>query len=491
MQLRGHPHALIQARRGIRISGAELVSRRLNVWRVPSAQAVARGLALSRRGLALRIGPDRPLLPARAQVEPLQGLEWWWAAVGADRVASPGPGKPVAVIDTGLDVGHPEFRGRPNTNLLNPQAVSPAEDEEHGTMVSSVVAAPANGIGLLGVYPAAALNEYDAGPLLVSDAIEGIERAIDRGPGVINMSFGFNGYEPMLADEIDIAFGTGSLPVAAAGNDFLEGNREHSPASLHHVLTIAATDESNRASEFSNRSLAVDLSAPGENIPVAVPTWFDPSGYLSADGTSFSSPLVAGAAAWVWTARPNLHVTQLFDLMRWSAVDIGEQGYDEDTGFGLLSIPAALAGEAPRVDPHEPNEDIYEVVAGKLFRDADQPLTSRGHGRATLNARLDITEDPEDVYRVWVPARRRVTVRVVPDDDVDVDLWDGTTSSVFVTGVQRRRHLLASSRKNGRAAEVVTTRNRGKRGVYVFLDVYLPKNGPSSANYRAVVTTTR
>src|SRR5216117_1577641 len=122
-----------------------------------------------------------------------------------------------------------------------------------------------------------------------------------------------------------------SLLVAAAGNDFLEGNAQHSPASLPHVLTIGATDEQNHSSFFSNRSLAVDLAAPGENIPVAVPTWESASGYGQGDGTSFSAPLVAGAAVWVWTRRPELDVTQLFDLMRWSATDIGGPGFDEDT----------------------------------------------------------------------------------------------------------------------------------------------------------------
>jgi thermitase len=97
--------------------------------------------------------------------------------------------------------------------------------------------------------------------------IQGIERSIDDGRGVINPSFGFDGYDRMLADEIDVAFGTGSLVVAAAGNDFLAGNAEHSPAGLPHVLTVAATDEQNQSSFFSNRSLAVDLAAPGENIP--------------------------------------------------------------------------------------------------------------------------------------------------------------------------------------------------------------------------------
>jgi hypothetical protein len=184
-------------------------------------------------------------------------------------------------------------------------------------------------------------------------------------------------------------------------------------------------------------------------------------------------------------------VTQLFDLMRWSATDIDARSFDEDTGWGLLDVPGALSDAAPPVDPREPNEDIYEIVAGKLFKAADTPLTSPGHGRATLAARLDVTEDPEDVYRVWVPARRRVVIRVTPSDDVDVELWNASTPSVLITGAARRRHLLASSGKNGRAVETVAARNRGKRGAYLFLDVYLPEHGASSAEYRATITTTR
>jgi hypothetical protein len=491
MALRDHPYALIEATRGARVQGGTLISRRLGIWKVPSSVASRIGLGLSGRGIARMIEPDRELAPQRASIEPLAGFEWWRGAVGADRVTPPPAGKLVTVIDTGLDVTHPEFAGRPNTTLFNRQTTGAGADEEHGTAVSSVVAAPENGIGVVGMYPQAALGEWDSGPMFVSDVIQGIEHAIDAGPGVINMSFGFDGYDAMLADEIDVAFGTGSLVVAAAGNDFLEGNAQHSPASLHHVLTIAATDKTNRASFFSNRSLAVDLAAPGEGVPVAVPTWAQSSGYASADGTSFSSPLVAGAAAWVWTRRPELDVTQLFDLMRWSATDIDAQGFDEDTGWGLLNVPAALSDAPPPVDPHEPNEDVYEIVAGKLFKKADAPLTSPGHVRAALFARLDVTEDPEDVYRVWVPAHRRVAIRVVPTADVDVELWNASTRSVLVTGAARRRHLIAGSGNEGRVAETVAVRNRAKRGTYVFLDVYLPEQGASSAEYRVAVTTTR
>ena len=491
MALRTHRFALIQAAPGARVPGGTLVSRRLGIWRLPSSEATRIGLQLSARGIARVIEPDRALVPQRVAADPLVGLEWWRAAVGADRVPPPAAGKPVTVIDTGLDVSHPEFAGRANTTLLNAQSTGGGGDEEHGTAVSSVIAAPDNGVGVLGIYPQAALDEWDSGAMFVSDVIQGIEHAIDTGPGVINMSFGFDGYDRLLADEIDLAFGTGSLLVAAAGNDFLEGNAEHSPASLHHVLTIAATNEQNRSSFFSNRSLAVDLSAPGENIPVAVPSWADASGYAAADGTSFSAPLVAGAATWVWTRRPELDVTQLFDLMRWSADDIAAKGFDEDTGYGLLDLPAALADAAPPVDPHEPNEDIYEITAGRLFDKGDAPLTSPGNGRVSFEARLDVTEDPEDVYRVWVPAHRRVLVKVVPTGDADVELWNASTPSVLITGAARRRHLIDGSGHDGRATERVSARNRTGRGAYVFLDVYLPENRATAAGYGAVVTTTR
>ena len=491
MALRNYRFALIQAAPGAVVPGGALVSRRLRIWRLPSARAERIGLGLSAHGIARVIEPDRLLVPERAAVDPLVGLEWWRGAVGADRAIPPGPGKPVTVIDTGLDVTHPEFAGRQNTTLLDAQSTSGGGEEEHGTAVSSVVAAPDNGVGVDGIYPRALLQEWDGGSMFVSDVIHGIDRAIDAGPGVINMSFGFDGYDQLLADEIDVAFGAGSLLVAAAGNDFLQGNVQHSPAALPHVLTIAATNQQNTSSYFSNRSLAVDLSAPGEDIPIAVPTWANSTGYASAAGTSFSSPLVAGASAWVWTQRPDLDVTQLFDLMRWSATDIGPKGFDEDTGFGLLNVPAALSDPAPPVDPHEPNDDVYQITAGKLFKQSDTPLTSPGHGRFAFDARLDVTEDPEDVYRVWVPAHRRVTITVAPTGDADVELWNATTPSVLITGAARRRHLLAASSNVGRAAERLSARNRTRRGFFVFLDVYLPEHGATAAQYRASISTTR
>jgi subtilisin family serine protease len=183
------------------------------------------------------------------------------------------------------------------------------------------------------------------------------------------------------------AFGAGTLVVASAGNGFQTGNRPQYPADYHHVLTVAATNQQNQPSSFSSSSLAVDLAAPGEGIPVALPLAINPTGYDVWDGTSFSAPMVSGAAAWVWTVRGNLDKTQIFDLMRFSARDIWSQGYDKDTGFGLLDVPAALARTAPPVDPQEPNEDVFVVKPNGLFAQGAQPLTAPGRARASIRAR--------------------------------------------------------------------------------------------------------
>ena len=138
------------------------------------------------------------------------------------------------------------------------------------------------------------------------------------------------------------------------------------------MLTVGATDSSSGVAPFSGRSRYVDLAAPGVGIPVALD-----GAWTVLDGTSFSTPLVSGASAWVWTVRPELDATQLFEVMRRSAVDVGRRGRDDASGFGLLNVPAALAYPPPARDPFEPNDDIEFVRPGGLFEQldpaADQP----------------------------------------------------------------------------------------------------------------------
>ena len=181
-----------------------------------------------------------------------------------------------------------------------------------------------DGVGVVGIYPDALLQTWDAALGAGTQLARATSwRACSRprtGPRSDQPQPRLGPVEIAIPQAIATAIRKGMLIVAAAGNDGETGNQLTYPASLPHVLTVAATDEQNRVTSFSSRSRYVDLAAPGENITVA--SALDDS-WAPEDGTSFASPLVAGAAAWVWTVRPELDASQLFEVMRRSAVDIG------------------------------------------------------------------------------------------------------------------------------------------------------------------------
>ena len=152
---------------------------------------------------------------------------------------------------------------------------------------------------------------------------------------MINLSLGSNTREVPVEQAIDKAVSEGSLVVAASGNDGDIGNTLSYPASLPHVLTVGASGRDGHVAPFSSRSRFVDLVAPGQDMPIATALG---KGFTSGDGTSFAAPLVSGAAAWVWTVRPDLDASQLFEVMRRSAQDIEPAGRDDATGFGLLDV---------------------------------------------------------------------------------------------------------------------------------------------------------
>jgi subtilase family protein len=467
----------------IRHAGGELISPRLELWRLPSAQARRVLPRLLQARVVRSVTPDRPLEANLWSVlglfaplaEPLASTEWWRPRIGADRWQPPGPGVPLTVIDSGLDVSHEEFRRRPNTTTLNKQILTDDESELHGTAVSSVAAAPANGVGLVGVYPRARLRSFDISPQglpTIADELLALAAVSARGRGVVNISFGGATYFPIEKHGILSAFDSGSLMVAAAGNFRELLSPIEYPANFAHVLTVGATDQADSVTVFSSATPALDLAAPGEEIPVATPRVFYPEGYITAAGTSFSAPMVAGAAAAIWTRRPKLDKTQLFEVLRASARDVGDAGRDADTGFGILNIPRALRLAPPRVDPQEPNEDVYLVKPNGISRSGHHPLTGPARPRAGLRARLDAAEDPVDVYRGWLPAGRRLVATVATSADVRVEAWGPGTATVYSTGRAQRRNLLGSSFVAGGSTGTLSIRGRTP-GRYVYVDVFL------------------
>lgn len=414
---------------------------------------------------------------ARVDADPFAGQEWWLSHVGADRATPPGPGIPITIVDTGADPAHPEFAGRPSTTFLNEQSVF-GTSEFHGTAVASVAAAPENGVGIQGVYPLAALQIYDASPdatgITEAQAIAGVNVAAQHCPAVISLSFGTTEPEPEMHDAVLTALRNGCFVVAAAGNNGLQGSPAAYPASWPHVFTVGETDHNDAVVPLSSVGPALDIAAPGVDILAAVPTTRNATGYQVQAGTSFATPIVAAAAAWVWTVRPTLTVAQLTEVLRRSARDIGQPGFDNASGYGMLDIPRALTAPTPADDPMEPNDDVDQVKPGLLFGTGTPalPIPTR------IAASLEGADDPRDLYRIWVPAKKFVRVSVAAAGTAAARIWGPQTVSVN-EGVRPRRRDLRGQRMYG-----------GKHGSAAYVEVLLTGRTMTS-NYVLTVTAAK
>jgi len=281
---------------------------------------------------------------------------------------------------------------------------------------------------------------------------------------VINLSLGSTSPNELIDGAIAEAVRLGSLVVAASGNSGEEGSPPSYPAVDPHVFTVGATDEADQPAPFSSRSQSVDIAAPGVDIPVA--TALDMS-WAPEDGTSFSSPLVAGAAAWLWTVRPDLDASQVAEILRESARDVGPPGYDTATGYGILDMAAALAAPTPLPDSIEPNDAVTTAAT----------LTTRARTTGGTSGRVALFEDPRDVFRVWLPGKKRVTVSAASAP--------GATLALFTTTLAPANRLAVST---GTAAKTTLTfTNKNKVGRSAFL-VVTPGRGVRSSTYTASVS---
>lgn len=462
--------------------GAEPL-RIAGTFSVPVGKARALADELRAEGLLRFAEPNAP----RERSSAFEAAPGAWARSAVVPLATPLPASlpPIGVVDDLVDVSHPDVAA--NTRLLDPKGVGVVEGP-HGTMVASAAAAAVNGVGVFGVLPGAPIISYgvptDFGCEESSDGIAGLA---DAGAKVIVLSYG----SPMdcLLEYLGVAYAyaKGAIVVAASGNEFQAGNPVLYPAAWPHVLSVSAIDELDQSSYFSSANAGVDVSAPGERVPLAVPLAFEedgvPDGLAVADGTSFAAPIVAGAAAWVKGARPSLDNGQVDDVLRRSAVDLGPGGWDPDTGFGRVDIPRALAEPAPRSDPREPN-DLIGLVNGEYIEKVD-PYIWKGSGTKRLRANVDAIKDPTDIYRIRLPKRSRAKILVRPTSgDADLQVYDATADYIGQPGER-----IGVSRRSGSRTEKVTIRNRTGRArtAYVVAEVG-QRATVAEAPYRLEVT---
>jgi subtilisin family serine protease len=468
--------------------GAELLSPR-GTYLVGRGRARAFAAALRAAGVYRFAEPNRPLQPAQALPggDEFAATDWRSFLIPPTLTPPPLANAPLtAVIDGAADPTIPDLAG---VRVIRNTAVT----DLHGSAVASVIGGRANGLGMVGVYPGAPLLSVGT-TLTTADVIRCVRAAVAAQAKVINMSYGAPDYSYAEDVELAYAFSKDVVLIAAAGNDrdtqLADGttNPVMYPAALPHVVSVAAMGPTGATSEFSTANGAVDLSAPGESVLTAVPAGFDDDGvadgYEKLDGTSFAAPIVAGVAAWLRAAKPQLTNGQIADLMRFTAQDIPPDGWDEDSGYGLVDLASALAAGDPPLDALEVNDNI-DWVDGRRFDTANPFFFTARDRRRTVHGTVDYWKDYADVFRVQIPARRKLTMTLRAARGTNPDL---AAYSTRARTIYKRRGQLAWSYRPAGKTERVTIRNRSRRAKAAYAVVYSPTK--KDARYDAAYTLT-
>jgi subtilisin len=320
------------------------------VWLTPQAEK-----NLAKRAEVLRIDPDVEVYALEnvkikgVKSQPAQVITWNIERVGATSSWGISTGDPVkvGVIDTGIDLSHPDLKAniKGGYNAIYP-GKSPNDDNGHGTHVAGIIAALNNSIGVVGVgpkidlYAIKVLNASGSGYL--SDVIEGLDWARTHGMQVVNMSLGTSQDVQSFHDAILNAYNAGVVIVAAAGNS---GGAVSYPAAYPEVIAVSATDQSNQIASFSSRGPEIDLAAPG----VGIYSTYKGQSYATLSGTSMAAPHVTGAAALIIdTKKCDLNLdgvckpSEVQQRLEQTAIDLGTPGKDNLYGSGLVNVYQAL-----------------------------------------------------------------------------------------------------------------------------------------------------
>jgi subtilisin family serine protease len=417
------------------------------------------------------------LAPALAlafgNTEPLAAQQWYLAQ---DRAWTYWPQQPtlapvkVAVIDSGIDYGHPEFAGRILAGRSFVGGTWKRDTDGHGTFVAGLIAAdPSNNQGIAGLafnaklLIAKVVPPDDSGVNLQAE-VGAIRWAVGEGAQVINLSLGgqrdpqdlrLDTFSPGERQAIEYAVSKGVVVVAAVGNCTESPScpwvYADYPAALPHVLGVSALRENGTVPDYSNRDpVFVDVAAPGDGIVSTVPrnlvdatepdcagtpySTCGPSEFRHAIGTSFAAPQVSAAAALLLGEDPKLTADQVVWLLERSARDVNTAsgcpicpaGRDQLTGWGRLDVQAALTmlhggTGLPKPDFGEPNDD-----AGTSAHPFGPPRT--------ISASVDFWDDPVDVYSLRLAKGRELFARLSPSTAGAASLVLWKPGTLHVTG---------------------------------------------------------
>jgi subtilisin family serine protease len=365
--------------------GAELELAR-QLARLPGVKWAGPNLLLHVTSL-----PDDPEYPQQWAHPQANAPAGWEITTGGSQIV-------IAVLDTGVDLEHPDLQGKlvPGRNFYNTEPT--AHDKNgHGTHVAGIAAALTdNGVGIAGVswgariMPVRVTDSRGAAPTSV--VVNGINWAVANGAKVINMSLGSDRPNAPLAEAVANAQAAGVLVVASSGNSAVV--TPFYPASLPGVLSVGATGPDGSRTSYSNYGPTLDLLAPGgartmepSGILSTVPTYdvylnthppFINQGYDYLAGTSMAAPYVSGLAAMLWSMNLDFSPLEVSQMITSTVKDLGSAGWDPQTGYGLIDAGAAAAaalassgGDAQLAPIDNPNQQDEYTLRWSAVSGAD------------------------------------------------------------------------------------------------------------------------
>ena len=349
----------------------------------------------------------------------------------------------VAVIDTGIDLNHPDLwtnilpRGTEDWDFADASDLVPEDTDGHGTHVAGTAAAVDNTTGVIGVAPKCRIM-----PLRVNltsgmnqnraDAINYVATQASANPNrryVINCSWKMSGDHAGVHNAIINAVNKNVIVVFAAGNanQNIDVTPQY-PAVYPEVISVAATDQKDVRASFSNYGTKVDVSAPGVNIYSTYPN----DTYTYMNGTSMASPHVAGLAALILSRNPTLSNIQVRQIIENNCdnIDAKNPGYVGKLGKGRINAYRAL---------------LATPIAFQLLRKFKFPQKNNGSstglsyaprlriGFAYRSALLFLTQQPfsERIYYMS-PTTGAVwgSIDPVANDTIGSLEWDGANIRV-------------------------------------------------------------